>query len=160
MTFFVFADCESCTRPTSTNSGYLEASEHGLTRETWFLARRLKVVAVAGLMWVLWCFIGGARFCLVFQVTIFSSSYIQSSQRRLGEGAPTASQSAHRELAPTNPHQVYRLVCSDVRNTTSMASSVDQNIFAQYDPSLSDPPRPFQHQFPSFVSAIPSCSRD
>ena len=29
----------------------------------------------------------------------------QSSQRRLGEGATTASQSAHRELAPTDPHQ-------------------------------------------------------
>ena len=49
-----------------------------------------------------------------------------SSQRRLGEGAPTVSQSAHGELAPTYPHQVYRLVCSHPRNTSSMASSVDQ----------------------------------
>ena len=139
----------------------MEAGEYGLTRGTWVLARRLEVVAVAGRLWIPWCVLGGADFFpYFFHEFAFSNSYIQSSQRRLGEGAPTASQSAHRELAPTNPHQVYRLVCSDVRNTTSMASSVDQNIFAQYDPSLSDPPRPFQHQFPSFVSAIPSCSRD
>ena len=39
----------------------------------------------------------------------------QSSQRRLGEGATTASQSAHRELEPTDPHQVYRLLCSHLR---------------------------------------------
>ena len=40
------------------------------------------------------------------------------------EGAPTASQSAHpRELAPTYPHHVYRLVCSHLRN---MTSAVDQ----------------------------------
>ena len=45
------------------------------------------------------------------------------SQRRLREGAPTVTQSAHRELAPTYPHKVYRLVCSHLRN---MASSVDQ----------------------------------
>ena len=47
----------------------------------------------------------------------------QSSQRRLGEGATTASQSAHRELLPTYPYQVYLLLYSHLRN---MASSVDQ----------------------------------
>ena len=34
----------------------------------------------------------------------------QGSQRRLGEGATTDGQSAHRELAPTDPHQVYHLL--------------------------------------------------
>ena len=39
----------------------------------------------------------------------------QSSQRRLGEGTTTASQSPHRELVPTDPHQVYYLLCSHLR---------------------------------------------
>ena len=46
-----------------------------------------------------------------------------SSQRRPSEGTPTASQSSHRDLAPTYPHQVRRLLCSHLRN---IASSVDQ----------------------------------
>ena len=53
--FVVFSDCESCTRPISPNPGSMEAGEHGQTRGTWFFARRLEVVAVAGLMWVSWC---------------------------------------------------------------------------------------------------------
>ena len=126
VTFVVFTDCESCERPISTNPGSMEAGEHGLTRGARFVAVCLEVVAVAGLMWVSWCVFGGAGFFLVFQVTTFSNWCIQSSQRPLGEGAPTASQSAHRELAPTYPHQVYRLVCSHLRNSSSMASSVDQ----------------------------------
>ena len=114
VTFVVFTDCESCTRPTSTNPGSMEAGQHGLTRGTCFITCRLEVVAVAGLMWVSWCVFGGAGFFLV-QVTTFSNSYTQSSQLRLGEGGPTASQSSHRELAPTYPHQVCRLVCSHLR---------------------------------------------
>ena len=72
------------------------------------------------------CFGWGGFSCVLSMSLHFQNSYIQSSQRRLGEGAPTASQSAHRELALTYPHQVYRLVCSHLRNTSSMASSVDQ----------------------------------
>ena len=75
VTFVVFIDCESCTRPISTNPGSMEAGEHGLTciqarpistnprsmeeeceyglpSETCFTARRLEVVAVAGLLWI------------------------------------------------------------------------------------------------------------
>ena len=63
--------------------------------------------------WIFGCFAGNQ----------ISNSCTQSSQRRLGEAAPTARQSAYRELAPTYPHQVYRLLCSHLRN---MASSVDQ----------------------------------
>ena len=58
--FVVFTDCESCSRPISTNPVYMEAGEHGLTRGTWVFAYRLEVVAVAGLMWVSWCVFGGA----------------------------------------------------------------------------------------------------
>ena len=52
MTFVVFTGCKSCTKPISTNPVSMEAGEYVLTRETWFFARRLEVVAVAGLMWV------------------------------------------------------------------------------------------------------------
>ena len=64
--FVVFADCESCTRHISTNPVSMEASEYGLTRGTWFFARRLEVVAVAGLMWVSWCVFDGAGFFSCF----------------------------------------------------------------------------------------------
>ena len=50
-----FCDCESCTRPISTNPGTMEAGEYGLTHGTCFDARRLQVVAVAGLLWISWC---------------------------------------------------------------------------------------------------------
>ena len=47
----VFTDCGSCTRPISTNPGSIEASEYGLTRGRCFVARRLELVAVAGLLY-------------------------------------------------------------------------------------------------------------
>ena len=69
VTFDVFTDCESCTRPISTNPGSMEAGEHGKTRGTWFVARRLEVVAVAGLLWVSWCvFVGCCGFRSVFSL--------------------------------------------------------------------------------------------
>ena len=57
--FVVFTDCESCTGPISTNPGFMEAGEHGLTRGTCFFARRLEVVAFAGLLRLSWCVLGG-----------------------------------------------------------------------------------------------------
>ena len=64
----VFTDCESCTRPISTKPGSMEAGEYGLMRG--IVARRLEVVAVAGLLWISWCVFGAAgsrrrgfRFC-------------------------------------------------------------------------------------------------
>ena len=48
--FVVFTVCESCTRPTSSNLGSMEAGEYGLTRETWVFARSVEVVAVASLL--------------------------------------------------------------------------------------------------------------
>ena len=50
VTLVVFADCEMCTRLTSTNPGSMEAGEYGLTRGTCLVARRLGVVAVAELL--------------------------------------------------------------------------------------------------------------
>ena len=42
----------------------MEAGECGLTRGTCFVSRRLEVVAVAGLLWILWE--AGFRFTFVF----------------------------------------------------------------------------------------------
>ena len=61
-----FTDCESCTRPISPNPGSVEAGEYGRTRGTCFIARRLEVVAVAGLLWVSWCVLGAAGFFVFF----------------------------------------------------------------------------------------------
>ena len=58
----VFTDCETCARPISINPVCMEAGEYGLTRGTWFFARRVEVVAVAALMGVSWCAFGGAGF--------------------------------------------------------------------------------------------------
>ena len=65
VTFVVFTDCESCTRSISTNPGSMETGEYGLTRWTCFVARRLEVVAVAGLLWISWCVWGAAGFSRV-----------------------------------------------------------------------------------------------
>ena len=43
----------------------MEAGEYGLTRGTCFFARRLEVVAVAELLWISWCVLGGANFFLI-----------------------------------------------------------------------------------------------
>ena len=72
--FGVFTDCESCAWPISTSPVSMEAGEYGLTRRTWFSARRPEVVAVAGLMWVSWCVFGGAGFFRVFLFSFFFSS--------------------------------------------------------------------------------------
>ena len=40
----------------------MEEGEYGLTRRTCFAARRLELVAVAGLLSISWCVLGTARF--------------------------------------------------------------------------------------------------
>ena len=74
VTFVDFTDCESCTRPISTNPVSMEAGEYGLTRVTCFVARRLEVVTVAGLLWISWCVLGGADFFMFFSSIFFSSN--------------------------------------------------------------------------------------
>ena len=71
VTFVVFTDCESCTRPISTNPGSMEAGECGRTRGTCVIARRLEVVAVAGLLWISWYVLGGADFFSAFFFSFF-----------------------------------------------------------------------------------------
>ena len=66
--FVVFTDdCESGTRPISTNPGSMEAGECGLTRGTCFVGCHLAVVAVAGLLWISWCVLGAAGFFFFFR---------------------------------------------------------------------------------------------
>ena len=72
--FVVLTDCESCTGPISTDPGWLEAGEHGLTRGTCFFVRRLEVVAFAGLLRLSWCVLGGVDFSGVFFSDFFFSS--------------------------------------------------------------------------------------
>ena len=73
VTFVVFTDCESCTRPISTNPVSMEAGEYGLTRGTWVFARRLEVIAVAGLLWIQWCAFGGADFFVLSMILHFQN---------------------------------------------------------------------------------------
>ena len=44
----------------------MEAGEYGLTRGTCFLACGLELDAVAGLLWITWCVLGGADFVVFF----------------------------------------------------------------------------------------------
>ena len=64
--FVVFSDCESCTRPISTNPGSMEAEQYGPTGGTCFLPCRLELDAVVGPLWISWCLLGGADFFLFF----------------------------------------------------------------------------------------------
>ena len=70
-TFVGFTDCESCTRPISTNPGSMKAGEYGLTRGTCFFESRLEVVAVAGLLWNSRWVLGGADFFAFFFFRFF-----------------------------------------------------------------------------------------
>ena len=49
----------------------MEAGRYGLTRGTCFFARRLDVVAVAGLLRLSWCVLGGVEFFVLFFSTFF-----------------------------------------------------------------------------------------
>ena len=53
----------------------MEAGVYGLTRGMCHVACRLKVVAVAGLLWISWCVLGGGDFLFIFVFfDIFSSN--------------------------------------------------------------------------------------
>ena len=55
-----------------TNPGSMDAGEYGLTRGTCYIASRLEVVAVAGLLWISLCVLGGADFFVLFLFDFFS----------------------------------------------------------------------------------------
>ena len=62
VTFVVFTNCESCTRPITTNPGSMDAGQYALTRVTCFVARCLELVVVAGLLSISLCVLGAADF--------------------------------------------------------------------------------------------------
>ena len=93
ITFVIFTDCESCTRQISTNSGSMEAGEYGITRKTCLVARRLGLVAVAGLLWISWYVFGAAGFfflCFCF-LDFFFSRNAQGLLQVLGQLASCTS---------------------------------------------------------------------
>ena len=49
----------------------MEAGEYELTRGTCFVARRLELVAVAGLLWLSWCVLDGADFSVIYIFSFF-----------------------------------------------------------------------------------------
>ena len=55
----------------------METGEHGLTRGTCFVASLLEVVAVARLLRISWCVLGGADFFVVyfFSILIFPRTH-------------------------------------------------------------------------------------
>ena len=63
----VFIDCESCTRPISTNPGSMETGEYGQMRGMCFVARRLEVVTVSGLLWISCGVLDAAGFRVFFR---------------------------------------------------------------------------------------------
>ena len=68
----VFTDART-TRPISTNPGSLKGGEYGLMRGACFLACALELDAFDGLLWILWCVLGGADiFSLFFFRFVFS----------------------------------------------------------------------------------------
>ena len=70
VTFVVFTDCESCTRSISTYPGSMEVGEYGLTRGTCYVARRLELVAVAGVLWISWRVLDAAGFRVFFRLVL------------------------------------------------------------------------------------------
>ena len=82
VTFVVFTDCENYTRPIFTNPGSMEAGEYGLTRGTRFVACRLDVVAVAGLLWNSLCIFDSAGvFRVFFRFFLFERTRPAASMR-------------------------------------------------------------------------------
>ena len=55
----------------------METGEYGLNRGTCFIARRLEVVAVAGLLWISWCVLGAQELLLLLFFVFFSSKNAQ-----------------------------------------------------------------------------------
>ena len=72
-----FTDCESCSRPISTNPEYMGESEYGLMRGACFVARRPEVVAVAGLLWNSWCVFGAPGYHVFLYLYISSNAHGQ-----------------------------------------------------------------------------------
>ena len=114
VTFVVFTDCESCTRPISTNLGSMETGEYGQPRGTCFVARRQEVVAVAGLLWILWCAFGAATVLCFLLISIFLQT--QPTQRDANMRSPCLIYLSTSAGVRTGCHYVCPSVCQYMRN--------------------------------------------
>ena len=70
----MFTLFESCTRSISTNPGSMEVGQYELTRGTCFLACNLELEAVADLLWISLCLVGGADIFSVTFIDFFGCS--------------------------------------------------------------------------------------
>ena len=70
----------------------MEAGLYALTRGMCLVARRLEVVAVAGLLWISWCVLGSAGFFFFFRFFLFERSefLIDTSQKKRLRVCPRA----------------------------------------------------------------------
>ena len=103
----------------------MEAGEYGLTRGTCLVARRLEVVAVAGLLWISWCVLDAAGLRVFFRFFFFESTrpaasmsspcliYLSTSKVRAGGFTQSLGLSRRRHDGPVMilVYQVCRLVC-------------------------------------------------
>ena len=58
----------------------MEAGEYGLTRWTWFLACCLELDAVAGMLWISWCVLGGADFFVFFELFLLFYFFVERTR--------------------------------------------------------------------------------
>ena len=135
----------------------MEAGEYGLMRGTRFVAHCLEVVAVAGLMWVSWCVFGGAGFFVLSMSLYFQIRRPRAVSLESVKGLRQPANLPTKNSRP--PIQVYRLVCSHLRN---MASAVDQYSSWQPANPIFDPTSEcnLNKLFSSFESISRICSRE
>ena len=104
----------------------MEVGEYGLTRGTCIVARRVKVVAVAGLLWTSWRVLGAAGFYAFFRSCVFERTRPAASMRPPCLIYLSTSTGVRTELHYLNSLSVCHLCCiahqikSAVRTITSI----------------------------------------
>ena len=74
----------------------MEAGKYGLMRGACFVARRLEVVAVAGLLWTSWCVLGAAGFRVFIFVFFCSNAHgLLQVCSRLASFTSTSNEARH-----------------------------------------------------------------
>ena len=106
----------------STNPVSMEPGEYGLTRGTCFCARRLDVVAVAGLLRLSWCVFGWGGFFRAFHEFAFLHSFVNpeqpASNRWRGSDSQPISPNHHTSNSSSNSDSLNRSYLSHTRHDT------------------------------------------
>ena len=58
----------------------MEAGECGLARRTCYLTCRLELDAVAGMLWISWCVLGGADFFVFFELFLLFYFFVERTR--------------------------------------------------------------------------------